>query len=175
MSHRPRLRLVNVETGEIHTEGCPACAEAERTLVGYERDLRIAKARITELERDDDLVARSDPLWDEAEALHTWWRLSCWYPQTQFDADDFWLVKKHLKRMGLVGCLKVVCGAAYDPFVSEQKNGREKRHNGWKKLWESKSMAEDFAERVPGEEGNQLWKAWLVQRIETHLNGSEPG
>lgn len=169
---RPRLlRVVDTETGELlDPSACPGCAEAERTLVQYEKDIRVLKAKITKLERDDAAVARSDPLWDEAECLHTWWRLACWYPKTEFDADDFWLVKKHLKRMGLVGCLQVVAGAAYDPWISTSKNGREKAHNGWKKLWESKSMAEDFAERVPGEEGDQaLWRKWLLQRVEENL------
>jgi hypothetical protein len=167
LSRRPLLGVVSPETGEIVS--CPQCEKREDILVQYEKDLRVLKAKITKLERDDETVAKTDSLWDEAECLHTWWRLSCWYPKTEFDADDFWLVKKHLKRMGLVGCLQVVCGAAYDPWISTSKNGRTKAHNGWKKLWESKSMAEDFAERVPGEEDSGKWKIWLIQRIESNL------
>lgn len=167
MSRRPLLGVVSPTTGEV--VACPQCQHREDILVQYEMDFRVLKARITKLERDEEAVARTDPLWDEAECLHTFWRLSCWYPQTEFDADDFWLVKKHLKRIGLIGCLKVVCGAAYDPYVSTSKNGREKAHNGWQKVWQSKSMAEDFAERVPGEEDSQVWKIWLIQRIESNL------
>lgn len=170
MSRRPLLGVVHPETGEILT--CPACQHREDVIVQLEKENRLHKAKITKLERerDEEGYARNEPLWDEAECLHTWWRLSCWYPLTHFEAEDFWIVNKHLKRIGLVGCLQAVCGAAYDPYVSWQKNGKEKRHNGWKKIWESKDQMESFAERVPGEEGDQvLWRKWLIQRIESHL------
>lgn len=169
MSRRPLLGIVDPSTGEIVS--CPQCQQREDALQGLERDLRVKNAKIKELERDVETDARKDPMWDEAECLHTWWRLACWYPGTKFDADDFWLVKKHLKRAGLVACLQSVCGAAYDPWVSTLKNGREKRHNGWKKIWESKAMMEDFAERVPGQgdEWSGEWRRWLVTRIESNL------
>lgn len=169
MSRRPLLGVVHPETGEVIT--CPACQQREDVIVQLEKENRLHKAKITKLERDEEISARNDPFWDEAECLHTWWRLACWYPLTQFAADDFWMVKNHLKRAGLAACLQTVAGAAYDPYVSEQRNGREKRHNGWKKLWESKAMAEDFAERVPGggDEWDATWKRWLIQRIEENL------
>jgi len=138
-------------------------------IVQLEKENRLHKAKITKLERDIEVDARKDPLWDEAECLHTWWRLACWYPKTQFAADDFYLAKPHLKRAGLVGCLEAVCGAAYDPWVSVQKNGREKRHNGWKKLWEDKPTMESFAERAPGKEGSGEWKLWLLNQIESRF------
>lgn len=136
-----------------------------------EKDLRIAKARITQLERDEETDARNDLLWPEGNVVHEWWRLSCWHPRTSFDAEDFWLVKKHLKRVGLVGCLKAICGAAYDPYVRELKNGKQKPHNDWDTIFGTKAKAERFMERVPGREGDEsTWRKWLIQRIESNLS-----
>lgn len=166
---RPLLRVVD-EQGEVH-EGCPGCDEAERTLVQYEKDLRILKAKITKLERDTETECRADPLWAEAEAVFDWYRLACWHPRATFDAEDFKLLQPHLKRSGPIGCLKAICGAAFDPYETEQKNGRSKKHDGWDTVFATKAKMERFAERVPGEEGDQvLWRKWLLKRIESNLS-----
>lgn len=177
MTHRRLLRVVDTETGELlDPSACPGCDEAERTLVQYEKDLRILKAKITKLERDTEAECRNDPLWPEAECLHTWWMLATGHFKAQFDPEDFLVAQRHLKRVGLVGCLEAVCGAAFNPGTDELKNGRVKRFDDFELIFRSKAKMESFAERVPGEEGDDLtWRRWLVQRIETHLNGSEPG
>jgi len=167
---RSALRLVNTETGEVH-DGCPACSEAERTLVQYEKDIRILKAKITKLERDEEAECRTDPLWPEAEAVHEWWRLATGHLKTHFDAEDFKILRPHLKRgrHGVIDCLEAICGAAFDPYEKEKKNGRMKRYDDWDTIFATKAKMERFAERVPGEEGSQLWKTWLIQRIEGNL------
>lgn len=166
---RPLLRVVD-EQGEVH-EGCPGCDQAERTLVQYEKDLRILKAKITKLERAEEQVSSNDPLWEEAQAIHEWWRLACWHPLTGFDLEDFKLIRPHLKRgkHGLIDCLKAICGAAFDPYEAEQKNGKLKAYNDWDTIFKTKAKTERFAERVPGEEGSEQWKIWLVRRIEANL------
>jgi hypothetical protein len=165
---RPRLRVVD-EQGEVH-DGCPGCEEAERTLVQYEKDIRILKAKITKLERDTETECRADPLWPEAECLHEWWRLATGHLKARFDSEDFLLARRHLKREGLVGCLQAVCGAAYDAGTDELKNGREKRFDDFELIFRNKAKMESFAERVPGEEGDdRQWRIWLAQRIESNL------
>ena len=164
---RPLLRVVD-HNGEVH-EGCPGCAEAERTLVQYEKDLRILKAKITKLERDTETECRSDPLWPEAEAVNEWWRLATGHFRCSFDAEDFKLIQPHLKRVGPVGCLQAICGAAFDPGVKEQKNGRLKKFDDFELIFRDKAKMESFAERVPGEEGGDQWKRWLLSRIEANL------
>lgn len=162
---RPLLRVVD-EQGEVH-EGCPGCDEAERTLVQYEKDIRILKAKITKLERDVEVDARRDPLWAEGEVIHDWYCLAVWKPRRAFDSEDFYLLKPHLKREGSLGCLKAITGAAFDPYVSTLKNGREKPNNAWEQIFRSKAKFEGFAEKAP-ERG---WP-WLIQRIESNLQSS---
>lgn len=167
---RPLLRVVD-EHGEIH-EGCPACAEAERTLVQYEKDLRVLKAKITKLERDTETECRADPLWTEAECLHEYWALSCKHEGCKFTAEEFFLIKPHLKRIGPIGCLQAVSGAAFDPRIDFLKNGREKRRDDWGLVFRSKEKVESFMERAPGLPDPNAWKFWLVNTIESGLKGA---
>lgn len=168
MSRRPLLGVVHPESGEVVS--CPRCQHREDVIVQLEKENRLHKAKITKLERDTETECRTDPLWAEAEAIHEWWRLATSHFRASFDAEDFKLIRPHLKRLGPVGCLQAVCGAAYDPSTKELKNGREKRFDDFELVFRDKAKMESFAERVPGEEGSQLWKTWLVQRIESNLS-----
>ncbi len=169
MSRRPLLGVVHPETGEVLT--CPACQTREDVIVQLEKENRLHKAKITKLERDDNKSARNDSCWDEAQALFEWWQLACWHPRSTLSAEDFWMVKPHLqKRDGLINCLRAVCGAAFDPYITQQKNGRAKRHDGWDQIFKTKAKMERYEERVPGEEGSEQWKNWLLVRIETDLS-----
>lgn len=139
-------------------------------IVQLEKENRLHKAKITKLERDVEVDARKDSLWPEAECLWTWWALACNHEGCRFEAEEFLLVKPHLKRVGPVGCLQAICGAAFDPYVRELKNGRQKRENAWELVFRNKAKMESFAERVPGEEGDDLtWRRWLIQRIEATM------
>jgi hypothetical protein len=44
-----------------------------------------------------------------------------------------------------------------------------KAYNDWDTIFKTKAKTERFAERVPGEEGSEQWKIWLVRRIEANL------
>jgi hypothetical protein len=167
LSRRPLLGVVSPQTGEVVS--CPQCQHREDVIVQLEKENRLHKAKITKLERDTETECRADPLWAEAEAVFDWYRLACWHPRATFDAEDFKLLQPHLKRSGPVGCLKAICGAAFDPYETEQKNGRMKRFDGVDTVFATKAKMERFAERVPGEEGSQLWKIWLIQRIEANM------
>jgi hypothetical protein len=139
-------------------------------IVQLEKENRLHKAKITKLERDIEIDARKDSLWDEGEGVWQWWAIACNHEGCHFDAEDFYLLKPHLKRVGPVGCLQAICGAAFDPYVRELKNGRQKPSNDWDLIFRSKAKMESFAERVPGEEGDQvLWRKFLIQRIESNL------
>lgn len=168
MSRRPLLGVVHPETGEVIT--CPACQTREDVIVQLEKENRLHKAKITKLERDTETECRADPFWTEAEAIHSWWKLATGHFGVTFDAEDFKLLQPHLKRSGPVGCLKAICGAAFDPYETEQKNGRMKRFDGVDTVFATKAKMERFAERVPGEEGSEQWKHWLMRRIESHLS-----
>lgn len=165
MSRRPLLGVVNPTTGEVIT--CPACQTREDVIVQLEKENRLHKAKITKLERDIEIDARKDPLWDEGEAVHDWYKLAVWKPRRTFDSEDFYILKPHLKREGPIGCLKAITGAAFDPYVTTLKNGREKANNSWEQIFRNKAKFEGFAEKAP-ERG---W-IWLLDRIESNLSVS---
>lgn len=168
MSRRPLLGVVHPATGEISS--CPQCQHREDALQGLERDLRVKNAKIKELERDIETDARKDPMWPEVECLWTWWALACNHEGCRFEAEELYLAKPHLKREGLIGCLKAVAGAAFDPYVGELKNGNADRKDDFELIFRNKAKFKSFVKRAPGEEGSQLWKMWLIQRIEGNLS-----
>jgi len=168
VSRRPLLGVVHPETGEVLT--CPACQTREDVIVQLEKENRLHKAKITKLERNIEVDARKDLLWDEGEGVFQWYALACNHEGQRFDAEEFHLLKPHLKRVGPVGCLQAICGATYDPGTKELKNGRLKRYDDFELIFRDKAKMESFAERVPGEEDDQvLWRKWLVGRIEDNL------
>lgn len=132
--------------------------------------MRVKNAKIKELERDIETDARKDPMWAEAECLWTWWALACNHEGCRFEAEELYLAKPHLKREGLIGCLKAVAGAAFDPYVGELKNGNADRKDDFELIFRNKAKFKSFVKRAPGEEDDQvLWRKWLVQRIEENL------
>jgi hypothetical protein len=142
-------------------------------IVQLEKENRLHKAKITKLERDIEVDARKDALWDEGEGVFQWWALACNHEGQRFEAEEFHLIKPHLKRVGPVGCLQAVCGAAFDPYVDTLKSGKEKRYNDWDTIFKSKKKMERFQERVPGQ-GPEDWKRWLLDWIESSLGGTNP-
>lgn len=166
MSH-PRLRITDTVTGEILDE-CPACRQ-------YERDLRVLKAEKTRMEEDSERKAREDKRWAEAECAHEWWRLATGHFNTKFTVEDFKHVVPRLKERGIVGVLKAIAGAAYDPGSKTMKNGRPMVYDDWELLNRSKSKADNFALRAPGEsaDDDRTWRIWLVNRIESNMKEQE--
>lgn len=167
MSRRPLLGVVSPTTGEIVS--CPQCQHREDVIVQLEKENRLHKAKITKLERDIEVDARKDPFWDEGEGIFQWWALACNHEGCHFDAEDFYLLKPHLKRIGPVGCLKAICGAAFDPYIDTLKSGKEKRYNDWDTIFKTKRKMERFQERVPGNDDLE-WRQWLVSGIERGLS-----
>lgn len=159
-AHR-HLHIVDSESGEVFDE-CPVCVQ-------YEKDLRILKAKLTRLQRDEEEEARKHKLWAEAETVHAWWRIACDHPGVKFGAEEFHQALPRLKEVGPVGLLKAVAGAAYDPSTQTMRNGRKKRYDDWELICRSSAKYRSFAERAPGREDGEEWKRWLVDRIEENL------
>lgn len=136
---------------------------------GLERQLRSTYGRLTRLERDEEAHARKNKLWDEAEAVHTWWRLATGHFRTKFTAEDFKHVAPRLKERGVEGVLKAIAGAAYDPGTATMKNGRTMFYDDWELINRSKAKADNFAQRAPGSENGHEWKRWLLDRIESNF------
>jgi hypothetical protein len=139
-------------------------------IVQLEKENRLHKAKITKLERDVEVDARKDPLWDEGEGIFQWWALACNHEGQRFEAEEFYLVKPHLKREGPIGCLKAIAGAAFDPYCTELKNGRMKPNNAWEQIFRNKAKFQSFVEKAPGAEGDEReWRIWLRKRVEQSL------
>lgn len=173
MVSQPALHLINTETGEISQGACPHCEEREAAVVQLEKDLRVEKAKVTRLQRQQEDKARGHKLWDEAQMLHDWWAIACDHPGVQFGADEFKQVLPRLKELGPVGVLQAIAGAAYDPNERPRKNGTTEFFNDWELVMRSSAKCRRFAERAPGRPGGEEWKRWLIQRIESRLKETE--
>ncbi len=165
-----RTVLVDTETGEQITE-CPHCAELEAQVTMLERDLRAKRARITNLERDAEAEARRHKLWDQAEAVHTWWAIACDHTGVAFGAEEFGYLLPHLKApdRGIYLVLRSIAGAAYDPATKPRKNGAIKRYDDLELITRTKKHLYDFASRAPGLPDEHAWKRWLVTHIASSL------
>lgn len=171
MSAQPNLRLVDLSSGEIH-KAFGSQEEAEDAYTALERKHRAVLAEITKLKRDSESEAKKHKLWAEAQTAHEWWRLACWHPGVKFGAEEFYQALPRLReRGGLMLLLKAIAGAAYDPGSKRMKNGGDMVYDDFELITRSKAKALNFAKRVPGGEDTEQWKAWLVQRIESHLQG----
>jgi len=164
-SETPRLMVIDMETGEH-------IGPLDDYLATYENDIRRLKARLTSLNADKEAEARKHKLWDEAQTAHEWWRLACWHPGVKFGAEEFHHALPRLKeRGGLMRLLKAIAGAAYDPNTKRMKNGNIMAYDDWELICRSKAKAENFGLRVYGGADSEKWKGWLVQRIESNLQG----
>lgn len=169
MVNQPALRLIDSD-GVIHEGQCPHCEEREAAVVQLEKDLRVAKAKVTRLERTAEEKARNHKLWDEAEALHGWWAIACDHPGATFDAEAFQQVLPRLKNIGPVGVLHAIAGAACDPHTRPRANGTTERYDSWEIVNRSEEKARNFAERAPFDARDpHCWKKWLIKRIESRL------
>lgn len=168
-----RYRIVDSTTGEVVEHHDETPGTLSDSLVQLERQLRMANARITRMQRDEEHVARKNKLWAEAEAVHTWWRLATGHFGTKFTAEDFKHVAPRLKERGPIGVLKAIAGAAFDPGSTTMKNGRQMFYDDWELINRSKAKADNFAKRAPGSENGHEWKRWLLDRIESNLKPKE--
>lgn len=166
---QPLLRLVD-DQGIVTEQACPHCKEKEDALETLHFKMTAMAAEITRLKRDPEEVARQHKLWDEAECAHTWWRLACWHPKTRFEADEFFAAKPRLteRDCGLEGLLKSIAGMAFDPYEAVLRNGYTMVYNDFQRACD-KQKAKYFAKKVPGGPGSELWKRWLIERIEANL------
>lgn len=169
MSKEGRYIVVDSTTGEPVERSDQTPGMLEDSLVQTERQLRTANGRITRMNRDEEHEARKNARWEEAEAVHTWWRLATGHFGVKFTAEDFKHVLPRLKERGPIGVLKTVAGAAFDPGTTTMKNGRQMVYDDWELLNRSRAKADNFAKRAPGSENGHEWKRWLLERIESNL------
>jgi hypothetical protein len=168
-----RYAIVDTTTGEEIERSDSTPRQLEDTLVQTERQLRMANARVTRMQRDEEHEARKNKLWEEAETVHTWWRLATGHFGVKFTAEDFKHVAPRLKERGPIGVLRAIAGAAFDPGSTTMKNGRQMVYDDFELINRSRTKADNFAQRAPGSENSHEWKRWLLERIESNLRGKE--
>lgn len=155
----PRIAYVDTATGEPLSD-CPVCVQ-------YEKDLRIAKAKITRLERDEEMEALEHSRYDEILTLHEWWALATNHEGVKFGAKEFFQALPRLKERHVEGFLQGIAGIAFDPNTKPRRNGGTEIYNSWELLTASGPKFQRYYERAPGWPTRpHHWKTWLIQRIE---------
>jgi hypothetical protein len=180
MTDRPALRvlaspMIDPVTGEVHPAAPSypdALAELDRlrrlvveleaviddTLPGLESTIRSQAATITKLRRDRDRDARSSELWPIVRELFDEWRRETALAagakkprRSKFTTDRFEVAMPFVRDHGVALCRAAIAGIAFDPFVTQRKNGTAKRHDGWDLVFRSSDKLEEFAKRAPAE------------------------
>lgn len=154
----PHLHLVNTETGEVH-EKCPGCQVKDDEIEGLQGTIRSQAAKITALKRDREREAREHQLWPVAVEVVRVWRVMCRHGRASFGAAEFELIRPILqeKRYGKdleerkLMCLRAIAGAAFDPFISQRRNGSRKRHDDLDLIFRSRSKFQEFCNKAPAD------------------------
>jgi hypothetical protein len=147
----PHLHLIDTDTGEVH-ERCPNCEALEDQLAGAENNVRSMRAQMANLKREvAGDVDRNHKLFPEAVALFRYWQERCNHPRMEFTSKRMSLLLPYLRQHGAEACRDAIRGAAFDPFVTKQKNGHDRIHNDWGQIFSVKDEGkfESFRARAP--------------------------
>ena len=160
------LLVINAETGER----VGTLDEARQTLkdevAGLQRDVRGWAARYAELKRDREAEAKESPVWPAALRVFDYWRRECKHPRSEFTLDRFEMIRPHLERLAApkkgrpdsaedriahaeAVCKLAVDGIAFDPYISDRKNGTKKRNDGWHLIFETADRFENRCNSAP--------------------------
>jgi len=145
-----KLRLVDVETGELHNDDpLEELQYLKDQIKGLERDVRAWRIRYAKLARDEEQRAMSSELWPVGKRLFILWKDKCRHPRSKWTPDRFLQCERLLKEYGEDICIKAIEGAAYDPYVTQMRNGGNERHDGWGQIFKNAEKLERFANRAP--------------------------
>ena len=149
----PSLKLVDAN-GELQDGSDVALMaqveELEQQLADAERDLRAKRRLITKLQRDKE---RERLAFDQRQTvieLFEFWQRKCGKAKSKLTPDRFDALRHALeigytaREIGIA-----IAGAAFDPFVTKAKNGREIKHNDLELICRSGKTLESFANRAP--------------------------
>lgn len=178
MSPEPHLHVIegtvsfDSSTGEV----CSRCAALEANMAlavrdreAIERELRMKRRNIEDLEADKDRQAETHELADKARAIFWHWQIVCNKRNSPFTPDRFWQILPFLKnkKYGVDGCRKAIDGAAFESWVTQQRNGYIKWHVAWDKIFEKAGTVEDRINRAPkwwSPPASVELETWPVQR-----------
>lgn len=114
-------------------------ADANRTIIGLERDIKAAHIREQKLKEDKAAEAREHYLWTVIAIVYVGWQTRCRHKGAPFTSTRFWAAEpyyrstiygKTLEARVRRSC-QAIAGAAYDPYTKRAKNGRLMRYDDW--------------------------------------------
>lgn len=144
----PGLRVVD-ENGALLGDMGDIVQRLQDELAGSERDVRKWRVMCANLERDADAEAEEDPLWPKAKEVFDHWRKQCRHPKAVWERQRFEEMRPYVKQFGVDMCKRAVDGIAFDPFITERKNGTQRRHDGTHLIFGSAAKFEERCNAAP--------------------------
>lgn len=149
------LRAVDTATGEVAADVDVQALvyEVEQLrsdLELAEKDLRAKRALIRKLQTDAEKERRSYLARDVVERIFDYWREACRHPNSKLTSDRFDAVRWALDAGYSEEQIRMaVDGAAFDPFITRQRNGRDKRHDDLALICSNGKRVESYACKAP--------------------------
>lgn len=147
----PNGHWVNHDTGEIEVAD-PRVKPLQAQIDGAEREIRAWRARYAALAEDKDKKAQNHPLYPRVKEMFKYWRKACRHPRSGFKTAHFEMALPFFedkKRYGEEMCRRAIAGAAFDPFITQLKNGKQERHDHWELIFKSAKNFERFCNKAP--------------------------
>ncbi len=154
----PSIHLLDTATGELEPATRNVLHERihdlEQDLANAERDLRKARRRITALEADKERERQGFEQRQLVLELFEFWQRRCKKPRSKLTSDRFDALRKALEAgYSAKEIAMAIAGAAFDPFVTQAKNGREIKHNDLELICRDGKHIEGFANKAPIKNG----------------------
>jgi hypothetical protein len=132
-------------------------ADANRTIVGLERDIRGWAIRYRKLAEDKAAEARNSYLWPVIGMVYVGYQKRC-RKRAVFTTDRFWAAEPYF-RTTLYGktledrvrkIATAIAGAQHDPYKRQRKNGTWNTFDDWAtNIFVSTSRFDEFVARAP--------------------------
>jgi hypothetical protein len=164
------VQFINPDSGEVvgqhaedhlaaELEACKAqLADANRTIIGLERDLKAAHIREQKLKEDKAAEAREHYLWTVIGIMYVGWQTRCKHKGAPFTSTRFWVAEPYYRSTVYGKTLEVrvrrscqaIAGAAFDPYTKRAKNGRLMRYDDWEQnVYGGNGRFERFCQLAP--------------------------
>lgn len=164
------VQFINPDSGEIvgqhaedhlaaELEACKAqLADANRTIIGLERDLKASHIRYRKLVEDKAAEAREHHLWSVIALVYVGWQRRCKHMGAPFTTDRFWCAEPYFRSTVYGKTLEVrirriaqaIAGLEHDAFKKRRANGTWKRYDDWESnLFGGNGRFEEAANKAP--------------------------
>lgn len=132
-------------------------ADANRTIIGQETDLKAWRIRYRKLAEDKAAEARESYLWPVIAMVYVGYQKRC-NKRAAFTTDRFWAAEPFF-RTTLYGktledrvrvIATAIAGAQHDPYRKRRKNGTWNTFDGWgNNIFVSTDRFDEFVQRAP--------------------------